>query len=75
MGGMNYIIVGVVVFVIIASIAFYYFAYKQYRRGQDTCTQLYPGASLSMMRKREECKDRKNSVWALPVAASMIDYH
>jgi hypothetical protein len=65
-------IIGVVAFCIIATLLFYYFAYRTYSKGQDTCAALYPGNSLQALRMREECKDRKRGNWALPAAALLV---
>ena len=66
-------IIGIIVAVLFClSILMYYFFYKQYRSGQDKCSMLYPGNSLKMLRLREQCKDNKRRIWAMPVAASMI---
>jgi hypothetical protein len=62
------VVIVVVVVCLLVTFAFYYFAYRLYSTGQDTCDALYPGRSLRAMRAREECKDRKRGNWALPAA-------
>lgn len=60
------------ILMVVVTVAIYYYFFKQYKSGQNTCTMLYPGTSLRMLRLREACKDNKRKTWAMPVAASLI---
>jgi hypothetical protein len=50
------------------SVAVSLYNLRLYKKGQKTCSDLYPGSSLSARRKLEECKDRKRGNWALSSA-------
>jgi hypothetical protein len=61
-----------IIFVLLVIFLFYYLIYRVYSRGQDKCTELYPGKSLAMLRQREACKDNKRKTWSLPFAAWIL---
>ena len=58
----------VIALMIAISLAVSFYNFRLYKKGQETCSSLYPGSSLSALRKLEECKDRKRGNWALSSA-------
>ena len=58
----------VIALMIAISAALSFYNFRLYKKGQKTCSSLYPGSSLSALRKLEECKDRKRGNWALSSA-------